>query len=147
MIIRKANINDDILGVISETAGIVLGEQTWEWQGKYERNEFGGLIYEDKLVKEVLDDGTVIKEVVNTPKVIKDYKEDKDYKSRSERDEWHIVGLVGQVYVRIDDTVKINEGISSNEGIATKGDYGKVMDITTPYDENKGYGVAKVMIK
>lgn len=145
--IRKANINDDILGVISETAGIVLGEQTWEWQGKYERNEFGGLIYEDKLVKEVLDDGTVIKEVVNTPKVIKDYKEDKDYKSRSERDEWHIVGLVGQVYVRIDDTVKINEGISSNEGIATKGDYGKVMDITTPYDEDKGYGVAKVMIK
>ena len=145
--IRKANINDDILGVISETAGIILGEQTWEWGGKYVTNEFGGIEYEDKIVKEFLDDGSVIKEVIKSPKINENYKEDKKYQSRSEREEWHIVGLVGQVYVRIDDTVKVNEGISSNEGIATKGDYGKVMDITTPYDENKGYGVAKVMIK
>ena len=145
--IRKANINDDILGVISETAGIILGEQTWEWGGKYVTNEFGGIEYEEKIVKEILDDGSVIKEVIKSPKINENYKEDKKYQSRSEREEWHIVGLVGQVYVRIDDTVKINEGISSNEGIATKGDYGKVMDITVPYDENKGYGVAKVMIK
>src|SRR5690606_21058864 len=37
----------DMLGVITETAGVVLGESSFAWQGRFKRNEFGGLIYKE----------------------------------------------------------------------------------------------------
>ena len=137
--IRKAQEGEKFIGAISETAGVILGESTWNWQGQYMKNEFGGLIYETVEI----DEGVYEK----MPKVNPSYNPELDYMSREERPEWNIVGLVGQIMVRIDDTVKIGNGISAKNGIATDGDTGIVMEITTPYEPSKGYGVAKVLLK
>ena len=141
--IRPANTGEYILGVISETAGVVLGEASWAWSGRYLRNEFGGLIYED--VEHTEEDGAVI--TMKQPKVNPDYTEQDNYKSRADRDEWNIVGLLGQLYVRIDDTVEVGSGIDADNGIATKGSKGVVMQITKKHTKKTGYGVAKLLLK
>lgn len=149
--IKKATENDDILGVVSETAGVVLGEQTHHWQGRYLKNEFGGNLYETKTITDVYtDDAGITTEKtfdIRVPVENPDYDAESKYTSREERDEWHIIGMVGQVYVRCDQTVSMGDSIKAINGIATKGDQFKIMKITTPYDATKGYGVAKVLIK
>lgn len=143
--IRLANEEDDLLGVISETAGIILGEANFAWHGRYKKNEFGGYVYE-----EVKDPETG--EMVRTQAINEEYDEEKDeeYIPRSERPEWHVVGLVGQVFIRVDDTVKPGDHITAKDGIgtATSEKTGwKVMKITSPFDEEKGYGIAFVFIR
>ncbi|MEH6972023.1 peptidase G2 autoproteolytic cleavage domain-containing protein [Bacillus sp. JJ675] len=44
--IRPAEKGDNLFGVISETAGVVLGEASLHWSGRYVKNEFGGYVYE-----------------------------------------------------------------------------------------------------
>ncbi|WOD61755.1 peptidase G2 [Niallia taxi] len=142
--IRKANDGEMPLGVISETAGNILGQATFYWQNRYLTNEFGGLILEEKVIqikKDETDD--VIFEHHMLPVENPAWDSNAEYISRENRDEWHVVGLLGQIRVRIDETVKENGFIGPNEGIGTFSDTGyKVMEITTPYDEEKGYGVA-----
>ncbi|MEM5599133.1 peptidase G2 autoproteolytic cleavage domain-containing protein [Niallia circulans] len=150
--IRIAKDGDDMLGVISETAGSVLGESSFYWQGKYLRNDFGGLIYEEVVLTEVnADTGSTTNRVALLPKENPNYKESDNYLPRSERPEWNIVGLVGQVYVRIDETVKQGDYIKPSDGIATmsveRGQGWKVMKITKPYIESIGYGIALVFIR
>jgi len=150
--IRIAKDGDDMLGVISETAGSVLGESSFYWQGKYLRNDFGGLIYEEVVLTEVnADTGSTTNRLALLPKENPNYKESDNYLPRSERPEWNIVGLVGQVYVRIDGTVKQGDYIKPSDGIATmsveRGQGWKVMKITKPYIESIGYGIALVFIR
>lgn len=150
--IRAAIDGDDMLGVISETAGSVLGESSFYWQGKYLRNDFGGLIYEEVVITEVnADTGLKTDRVAIIPKENPNYKETDDYLPRSERPEWNVVGLVGQVYVMIDGTVKQGDYIKASEGIATKSDERgqgwRVMKITKPFVEENGFGVALVFIR
>ncbi|MED4787483.1 peptidase G2 autoproteolytic cleavage domain-containing protein [Bacillus atrophaeus] len=138
--IRKAGAGDKILGVVSETAGVVLGGAAFYWNDRYERNEFGGLVYTT-----VIDDGEEIK----VPKENPNYDPSMEYEAREDRDEWHVIGLIGQVFVRIDDTVRAGDSLSAIEGIGTKANengYGTVMRISTPYNAEKGYGVAQVLV-
>jgi hypothetical protein len=153
--IKKADKGEIIIGAISETAGTVLGSAAFAWQDRYLKNEFGGYIYEKQIMKEYdLDaDGnqldTYKKVLVDMPKENPDYDPQREYEPRAERDEWHIVGLVGQIHVRVDDTVEEGDKISAVGGIGTKDTEGQfiVMNITTPYDSDKGYGVAVVFIR
>lgn len=65
--------------------------------------------------------------------------------SRSERPEWNIIGLIGQVFIRVDETVSANDYIKPNNGVGTKDNvngFYRVMQVTTPYSQEKGYGVA-----
>ncbi|WP_329593701.1 peptidase G2 autoproteolytic cleavage domain-containing protein, partial [Bacillus amyloliquefaciens] len=138
--IRKAEKEDKILGVVSETAGVVLGGAAFYWNEQYERNEFGGLVYE-----------TVFRggEEIRLPKLNPDYDPSLEYVPRDSRDEWHVIGLIGQVFVRIDETVAVGDSVSAIGGIATKaesGGYGTVMRIKSPYDAEKGYGVAQMIV-
>ncbi|MGG3432560.1 peptidase G2 autoproteolytic cleavage domain-containing protein, partial [Bacillus subtilis] len=138
--IRKADVGDKILGVVSKTAGLVLGGAAFDWKDRYLRDEFGGIIY-----REVYDGERVITVPAENP----DYDPSEEYKPREERDEWHVIGLIGQVFVRIDSTVRVGDSVSAMNGIATKAEsngYGTVMKIEMPYDEEKGYGVAKMIV-
>lgn len=140
--IKIANEGDDMLGVISETAGAVLGQADFYWQDRYLRNEFGGLIYEE------ITDGSG--RVFSVPKENPDYNPDQEYESREDRPEWNIVGLLGQIHIRIDETVNHGDYISPKDGLGTKSTdlkQWKVMKITTPYDATKGYGVALCLVK
>ncbi|MFC8151167.1 peptidase G2 autoproteolytic cleavage domain-containing protein [Bacillus paralicheniformis] len=141
--IRKAEMGDFLLGVISETAGFVLGESTFHWQGRYKKNEFGGLVY-----KELINEHG---KTYRVPVENEEYDPSTDYASRTERDEWNVVGLVGQVFVRIDDTLSVGDYFEANSGIATKTDNPnnrwRVMKITKPYSKKDGYGVAICFIR
>ncbi|MDR4959578.1 peptidase G2 autoproteolytic cleavage domain-containing protein [Bacillus sonorensis] len=138
--IRKAQKGERVLGVISETAGVIMGGAAFYWNDRYLRNDFGGLIYETVTV-----DG----EKYVVPKENPNYDPDLEYVPREERDEWHIVGLIGQVFVRVDDTVQVGDYIVPNDGIGTKSEDGSglfVMRMHKEYDADKGYGVALVFI-
>ncbi|MCY7813440.1 peptidase G2 [Bacillus spizizenii] len=138
--IRKADKADKILGVVSETAGLVLGGAAFDWKDRYLRDEFGGIIY-----REVYDGERVLTIPAENP----DYDPSVKYTPREERDEWHVIGLIGQVFVRIDSTVGVGDSVTAIKGIATKAEssgYGTVMKIEMPYDEEKGYGVAKMIV-
>ncbi|TYS38096.1 hypothetical protein FZC77_00365 [Bacillus swezeyi] len=142
--IRPAQKSEYMLGVISETAGAVLGGAEVYWKGRYLKNEFGGLIYEDVLDEKT---GEYVKMPVENP----EWKTKKEYLSRDQRPEWNIVGLVGQVYIRIDETVEVGDCIEANNGMATKSkdssQHWRVMEITKPYSKKDGYGVAICFIR
>ncbi|WKB77978.1 peptidase G2 autoproteolytic cleavage domain-containing protein [Bacillus sp. FSL K6-0138] len=138
--IRKAEKGDKVLGVISETAGVIMGGAAFYWNDRYLRNEFGGIIYET-----INDNGREIIVPMENP----NYNPDLEYIPREERDEWHVVGLVGQVFVRIDETVQVGDYIVPTDGIGTKTEDGTgfyVMRIKRPYSAEKGYGVALVFM-
>lgn len=149
--IRKANLNDTPIGVISGTAGVILGDQMFHHKEKFLKDEFG-VVRTEWTTKEWQDDeGNTYSEEVELPIPNPDWKEsDSEYVDRSKRPEWNVVGLVGQVYTRIDSTVSENDYIKPNKGIGTKDNnngFYRVLEITTPYDSEKGYGVAVVLIK
>ena len=148
--IRKANSNDIPIGVISGTAGVVLGNQMFHHKDKFLKDEFGVTLTE-WTTKEWQDDkGNWYSEEVETPIPNPDFVEKEDYEARSERPEWNVVGLMGQVFTRIDSTVSVNDYIKPDKGIGTKDNnngYYRVLEITTPYDSEKGYGVAVCLVK
>ncbi|WP_313955753.1 peptidase G2 autoproteolytic cleavage domain-containing protein, partial [Bacillus pumilus] len=96
-----AQSGDYLLGVVSNTAAVVLGESTFEWQGKYLRDRFGDLITEKVEVAHYDEEGNESFEVLDLPmeNPAYDHNKSKSYQSRAERKEWHVIGLVGQVMV------------------------------------------------
>ncbi|WP_313955744.1 peptidase G2 autoproteolytic cleavage domain-containing protein, partial [Bacillus pumilus] len=131
--IMPAQSGDYLLGVVSNTAAVVLGEASFDWQGRYLRDRFGALINQKGLP-------------IENPNY--DPEKSNVYQSRAERKEWHVIGLVGQVMVRIDDTVSVGDSVKAKNGVATKGQSNwQVMNIETPYDSEMGYGIAKVFIR
>ena len=149
--IRKAKSNDTPIGVISGTAGVILGDQMFHHKDKNLKDEFGVTLTELTIKEWTDDEGNVYSEEVEVPIPNPDYDEYEDaYVPRSERDEWNVVGLMGQVFTRIDDTVQENNYIKPNDdGIGTRDENGfyRVLEVTTPYDSEKGYGVAVVLVK
>ncbi|MEB7998932.1 peptidase G2 [Staphylococcus saprophyticus] len=149
--IRKANSNDKPIGIISGTAGVILGDQMFHHKDKFLKDEFGVTQTEWQTKEWQDDEGNWYSEEVEVPIPNPDWKEsDSEYIDRSNRPEWNVVGLMGQVYTRIDSTVSENDYIKANKGIGTKDNndgFYRVLEITTPYDSEKGYGVAVVLIK
>lgn len=153
--IRLAENGDDILGVISETAAVVLGSAAYHWQGRFLTNEFGGKVYEPQSVRtyDVDEEGNTLttysEEVVHLPLENPKYDPSYEYKARSERPEWNIVGLTGQVFVRVNEYVQAGDWLSAKSGIgvpATQGNV-KAMRMTKAYDKADGYGIALCFIK
>lgn len=127
--IRKANSADKyILGVVSSKPSVIGDSCSDEWQGKYETDEFGRILYNTDSEE-------------HTPKLSALFSEDTEYIARDLRPEWSPIGLLGKLYVRQDGTLEVNRFCSINdEGIATKADNGYyVMSV----DEN----VAKIIFK
>ncbi|MEC0495050.1 peptidase G2 autoproteolytic cleavage domain-containing protein [Bacillus glycinifermentans] len=142
--IAPAQESDDMLGVVSETAAFVSGESSFTWQSRFLTNEFGGLVYEEKMDEET-------GELIRVPKQNPNFQEvlEESYLSRAARDEWHVVGLLSRHYVRIDGTVRQGDYVKALNGIGTRASEGswKVMKITAPYNPENEYGIALVMIK
>lgn len=149
--IRKANSNDTPIGVISGTAGVILGDQMFHHKDKLLKDEFGVTQTELQTKEWQDDEGNWYSEEVDVPIPNPEYVEyDDEYIDRSNRPEWNVVGLMGQVYTRIDSTVSVNDYIKPNKGVGTKDNnngFYRVLEITTPYDNEKEYGVAVVLVK
>ncbi|WP_436890063.1 peptidase G2 autoproteolytic cleavage domain-containing protein [Mammaliicoccus sciuri] len=149
--VRKAQINDKPIGIISGTAGVILGDQMFHHKDKFLKDEFGVTLTELQMKEWQDDEGNWYSEEVEVPIPNPDYVEyEEEYIPRSERPEWNVVGLVGQVFTRFKGELKPNDYIKSDNGVGVRdnvnGHY-RVLEITTPYDSEKGYGVAVVLIK
>jgi hypothetical protein len=141
--VRQAGPGDRILGVVSAHPGVIGGGSDLHWDGKYERDVFGGYIYEmdaNGQMSRKLADGY-------------DPSQEEPYHPRSSRpEEWTCVGLLGQLRVRIDETVTeetayLEPGV---DGVGTATDNVtrcEVMDIETPYSAERGYGVALCLVR
>lgn len=71
---------------------------------------------------------------------------------RSERpEEWTCVGLLGQVHLRVDDTVQAGSRVTAGaDGVGTAGEnerFIQCMELRQPYDAAKGYAVAFCLIR
>lgn len=149
--VRKANSNDIPIGVVSGTAGVILGDQMFHHKEKFLKDEFGVTLTEWSTKEWQDDEGNTYSEEVELPIPNPDWKEaDGEYLDRSQREEWVVCGLMGQIFTRIDSTVQANDYIKPNKGIGTKDNnngFYRVLEITTPYNSEKGYGVAVVLVK
>lgn len=123
--IEFANADDDILGVISGTMTVLGDNAEWYWQGKYLTDDFGRIIYEDKVEwgrvsnPETGEEEEAIIAIYPAPKLNPNYDADMPYENRKVRPEWDAVGMMGKLYVRDDGTAQVNGYVTANNGIAT----------------------------
>lgn len=147
--VKIAEKGDKIIGAISGTAGIILGANTYHHKDKYLKTKFGEIITEKVEVQEETEAG-IKKIVMDMPVINPDYNAEfeENYQSREIRKEWNIVGLKGQLFVKVEKSVSVDDYISgATGGVGAKSTDGwQVMEITHPFDEKDGYAVAKVLI-
>ena len=93
---------DDFIGVISANPSVIGNNAEMHWHGKYKTDVFG----------------CVLKDEAGKPIISEEYKK-QQYKPRSERPEWGLVGLVGRLIVTDDGSCKVGGYISARNGVAT----------------------------
>ncbi|WP_337224031.1 peptidase G2 autoproteolytic cleavage domain-containing protein, partial [Staphylococcus aureus] len=142
--IRKAQPNDTPIGVISGTAALVANEKTFHHKDRFLKNEYGVTITNRKQVEFVDDEGNVSFEWRDIPVENPEYNDKIDYQSRSERPEWNVVGLLGQIYTNIEKDVIPGDYINGRAGVGYKDNVngkGRVMKITSEYTEERGCAI------
>ena len=122
--VRASTASDDaatIIGVVRPKVdginSMMIGNTAWNaWTNKYMHDDFGCFIMEDYTVTEWQDGETVSYETDKIPsdvevpndavvktqqrkKLNPDYDQSIEYKPRSERDEWVIIGMLGQIQI------------------------------------------------
>lgn len=146
--IRKAQQGDFPIGVISGTASLVSNDKSFHHKDRYLKDEYGVTMTESKEVSYMDDDGVIQSEIRDVPIENPDYDPDLVYEPRSERPEWNVVGMLGQIFTNVEKDVVVGDFVSGRAGIGYK-DYdngrGIVMAITTPYTEERGHAIALVL--
>lgn len=126
--IKKAtNDSEYILGVVSVNPSVIGNSYNDQWQGMYERDDWGRIKYEEFVIEETLDreGNTIPKHVEKMPMLNKNYDSSKEYMPREKRKEWCTVGMLGVLLVRDDGSCVVNGYCKSNaSGIAIKSDTG-----------------------
>ena len=127
--IRYANADEYILGVVSGTA-LILGDNPGdEWKHKFLKDEFGRYVHEtvedfieyfdyETGEKVIESTGFITRKVLNP-----EYNPEDEYITRKERNEWEIIGMMGKLHVIDDGTCIPNSyGKVSSNGILTHSD-------------------------
>jgi exosome complex RNA-binding protein Csl4 len=171
--VKLAVSGDNVLGVISATALVAAGDSPFQWAQRHMTGEFGELLYHDildpdweKFVKDrdwkptgtqsaadrpfILN--TVAQVMVSVPVENPDFDPDVENVPRSERpDEWSCVGLLGQLHVRVDDTIQqgdfVKAGIGGIGAKSTDQTNIQCMEVRSVFDGDKGYAVAFCLVK
>ena len=131
--IKIAESDEDyIVGIISGNQSIIGNASEDSWNDMYMRDRFDRLIYEDVEVEREEPvynpvtgeiDVTTITLTEKHIKLNPDYDPEVEYIPRSERKEWGIVGMLGQIRVIDDGTCQVNGYCKpSKNGIATHTD-------------------------
>lgn len=121
--IRKANADDEVLGIVSGTAMVIGDNAEWEWHDKFMTDNYGRVITE--MVEEFREERNLATGIVERKsigffphrKVNPEWDENKAYTCRSDRPEWDVIGLLGKLYVNDDGTCIVG-------GYATNADNG-----------------------
>lgn len=123
--IRLAQEGEEILGIISGTAGVVGDSGAMDWQGRFAKDAFGRIIYDEvEEFEEHIDPETnetirVSLGMVKQPRISPDYNPEEKYIPREERPEWACVGMFGKLYVRDDGTCVPNAYATCVNGVLT----------------------------
>ena len=127
--IKIASPGDDIIGIVSAAPSIVGNTYDDEWQGKYKTDIFGQLItqvvhhdavYSEIEVFDTDEDGKEL-DTKHTEQILmheaydaeeyilnEDYDPSQEYIPRSQRKEWAVIGLMGQLVVVDDGSCYVN---------------------------------------
>nr|WP_259336011.1 peptidase G2 autoproteolytic cleavage domain-containing protein [Staphylococcus devriesei] len=146
--IRKAQPSDKPIGVISGTAALIANDKTYHHKSRYLQNEYGVTVTKRVQREFIDDDGNSQFEWRDVPIENPEYDETLDYVARSDRPEWNAVGLLGQIYTNVEQDVVAGDYINGKAGIGFKDNekgIGRVMEITTPYTQERGYAIALVL--
>lgn len=146
--VRKAQQGDIPIGVISGTASLVSNDKSFHHKDRYLKDEYGVMVTENKEVTYLDDEGIQHSEIRDVPVENPEYIPDLDYEARSDRPEWNVVGMLGQIFTNIEKDVVAGDYISGRAGIGYKDNEkgrGIVMSVTTPYDEERGCAIALVL--
>lgn len=143
--VRPAQEGERVIGVTTATAAIVLGDTPFSWQGRWLKDEWGAYIYET-----IIDEETG--EEITYPKENPEWNPELEQQSRLQRpDEWTVVGLIGQVYVRLKEDVQPMDYVKAwQNGIGQKSlepTNLQVMKITQEYDAEKGYKIGFCLLR
>lgn len=118
--IRLATGSDDVLGVVSGTATVLGDDAEWNWKGKYLKDNFGRIIYEDKEIFEEDAEGNLVSTGYHSVPVINpEYNPEEKYIPRKDRAEWDAVGMMGKLYVRDDGSADVGDYVFASNGVAT----------------------------
>ena len=123
----------NVIGVVSSP--VVIGDAAeLSWHGKYERDEFGGIVYQTI-------DG------MRRPKPSTTYIPTQTYTPRRMRKEWAPIGLVGKLHVRSAQALTAGNKCSANSsGYAVSGnDYHILRVIRQP--TSTLYGIIEILMK
>ena len=132
--IRIANSEDTyILGVVSATPTIIGDSQSEIWKNMYLVDCFGEYLTENVLVSEYVDEELeqIIPEHEEERRILNPFfDKNKQYISRTNRQEWAPIGLLGKLVVVDDGSCEVNGYcVCGENGIATKSNIGyKVMN-------------------
>lgn len=136
--VRKATPADQyILGVVSANPSVLGDSSPLNWTGKYEKDEWGRVKYEDREVKAVIDSkGKVLAPAYTKSSAVvnPEYHPSQTYVPRIDRPEWVAVGTMGKLLVRDDGTCQVNGYCLAGEnGVATSATEGyRVLARTAP---------------
>ena len=158
--VRLAVPGDTEVSAHSRTYAMLLGDSTFTWAGRYLTDEFG-----EKVMGEVWDEdaggwdeslndgaGGWVGGYVIGPLESPAFAPSAVQVPRSERrDEWTPVALLGEVHVRVDASVAVNDYIVPvSPGIGGKSmsqTRMRCMEIRQLFDPEKGYAVALCLIR
>lgn len=126
--------NSDVIGVVSSRPVIIGDAAEISWTGRYERDEFGGILYD------VIDNQKV-------PRQSSNFDPKQRYKPRRARKEWGTIGLLGKLYVRSAQALTAGNKCSANSsGYAVSGnDYRILRVIRQPTPSL--YGIIEILMK
>ena len=171
--VRIATAGDDVLGVVSGTAFVIGGDTPFTWAKRFKTGEFGEPLYKsipDPDWTPTIPDPNWKPQGVETeeqrPQIPNPFPqeeiqipvENEAYDAsivnvpRSQRvKEWTCVGLLGQLYVRVDESVSegnwINPGINGVGTLANGKTNLRCMAIKQKFDASKGYAVALCFLR
>ena len=128
---ESQHLISDIIGVVSGNAGVLGNDADLRWTGQYTYDDFGRLLYDDVEVftwsttnaviqtNEVHSHTTesalaagveiptdAIRSEIKVPRPNPNYNPDLTYVPRSERPEWAVIGLLGQVWIKHGQPIK-----------------------------------------
>ena len=127
--IKIASPGDDIIGIVSAAPSIVGNTYDDEWQGKYKTDIFGQLItqvvhhdavYSEIEVFDTDEDGKeldtrhteqiLVHEAYDAEEYVlsDNYDPSQEYIPRSQRKEWAVIGIIGQLVVVDDGSCYVN---------------------------------------
>lgn len=149
--IKIANSTDEILGVVSGTAGIIGDNYEINWSGKCLYDEFGRKKLQHITIPDVLgeDGGVIIPGFDGETTIVNpDYDPEITYIPREQRAEWDAIGFMGKLYVKDDGTcVPGSKCKASDNGFVTSSSEGYHVLERIKELSDDGYGVVRIFIK